>query len=211
MATASRTRDERGHTLRNWILVVLGAALVIGLVSFGINYGAEKNSSGSVGTGDPQLGAIATQVDAHAVDVRTHGERMIEIGQAEGQDLWIEQGTNLLAEARRLESAADQIRAIVRDKGILRGGSGVDIYRLRADGRTLQEAGEAIIEHGSAFAVTADEMIRQAQQLGSSELAHGAERMRLAADEMLAAGRGVVSAGQPLLNEADQLERSLGH
>lgn len=211
MATAATARDEGGHAVRNWILAGLGAAAILGLITFGIVYGAEKNSSGSTSGGNEPLGAAAEQVEAHATDVRDHGERMIAIGQAEGQDLWIEQGTNLLAEARRLDAVGAQIRAIQNDRGILRGGSGIDIYRLRADGNAIREAGQTLVDRASTFAITADEMITKAQELGSPELADGAELMKESADQMASDGRMVISAAQPLLDEADQLERSLGH
>lgn len=211
MATAAATRDEREHTLRNWILAGLGATAILGLITFGVIYGAEKNSSGSTSGGNEPLGATADQVEAHATEVRAHGEQMIEIGQAEGQDLWIEQGTNLLAEARRLDAVAAQIWAIQNDRGILRGGDGIDIYRLRADGNALREAGQTLVDRASTFAMTADEMITKAQEIGSPELADGAELMKESAGQMSSDGRRVISAAQPLINEADQLERSLGH
>ena len=210
MTTATATRNGKGHALRNWILTGLGTTAALGLITFGIVYGAEKNSRGSTGVTDAQPGALAVQVEAHATDVRDHAERMIEIGQAESQDLWIEQGTNLLTEARRLDAIAAQIRAIENDKGILRGGPGIDIYRLRADGRSLEEAGQMLVDHGGAFASTADEMITQAQALGSTTLEDSAMLMKASANGMISDGRSVMAAAQPLLNEADQLERSLG-
>lgn len=211
MAIVTTTSNDGGHTVRNWILVGLSVMAIVALIAFGVIYGAEKNSSGSTSGGNEPLGATADQVEAHATEVRAHGEQMIEIGQAEGQDLWIEQGTNLLAEARRLDAVAAQIRAIQNDRAILRGGSGIDIYRLRADGNALREAGQTLVDRGSAFAATADEMITQAEVLGSPVLADSARLMKASAEEMISDGRGVISAAQPLLNEADQLERSLGH
>jgi hypothetical protein len=192
-------------------MVGIGAAIGIGLIVLSIAYRAEENSNSGATSGDEQLGATATQVEDHAAVVRQHGERMIEIGQAEAQDLWIEQGTKLLAEARRLVAAADQIRRTDNDRSMFHAGAGVDIYRLRADGRALREAGQTLVDHAAAFAETADKMTSQAQALGSPELANSAELMKESASGMATDGRSVISAAQPVLNEADQLERSLGH
>jgi hypothetical protein len=211
MATVTATSNG-GHTLRNWILAGLGAAAILGLITFGIVYGAEKNSGDSTRTSDTQIGAVAILVGAHATDVREHANRMIEIGQAESNDQWVAQGTSLLAEARRLESVAAQIQSTDHDyRSIFPQGQGVDLYKLRGDGLALQEAGQMLVDHASTFATTADEMIKQAQGLGSPRLTDSARLMQASADQMAADGRSVILAAQPLLTEADQLERSLGH
>lgn len=212
MATVTTASSHNGHALRNWVLAGLGATVVLGLIIFGIIYGAEKNSSGSTGAGNAKLGVVAVQVESHATDVRDHADQMIQSGQAQSNNQWVEQGTNLLAEARRLELVADQIRATDNDyRTMFRPGQGADIYRLRADGLALEETGQMLVDHGQSFAATADEMIAQAQALGSAALVDSARLMKASAADMISDGRGVISAAQPLLNEADELERSLGH
>lgn len=203
------TKQELSHTVRNWALVAtVSAGVIAGLVTLLI---LVADGGGST-TGDhTQLGSIATRVGTHAGEVRAHGEQMIQAGNAESQALWVEQGTALLGEARRLEGVAAQIVAIERDRGILYSGSGVDIYRLRADGNALRDAGQSLVDHGKEFAATADQMIAQAQGLGSPGLTDSAQLMLTSAGNIGSDGRIVISAGQSLVDEAEQLERSLGH
>lgn len=209
MATAT-IQSQRGHTLRNWLLAGLGVLVLAGLIAGAIALIASSDG-GSTTAGHQRLGSIATRVEGHAEEVRAHAERMIAAGEAESQDLWVEQGTALLAEARRLEGAASQIVAIERDRSILYDGSGVDIYRLRGDGNALRDAGRTMVAHGKEFAATADQMVAQAQEIGSTELSQTAELMRTSAAAIESDGQAVIGAGQVLVDEAEQLERSLGH
>lgn len=54
-------------------------------------------------------------------------------------------------------------------------------------------------------------MIAEAEAAGSSELRQAAELLKVDAGDIAAHGRSVIQAGQPLVDQADRMEASLGH
>jgi len=195
------------------VLIAVGVLTVIGLVIGGMVYGGIKNSgktsSDGLRAGHGGLLSTADQLSDHAAAMRRHGEEMVEIGNEQAREDWIEQGADLMLEARQLDTVADQLRRTDRDLSIFRPEDSVDIYRLRADGRAIVDAGREFLDHANEMEKTATAM--EADAAGSPELARGAELVADDAETLKKGGRAVIAAGQPLIDEADQLERSLGH
>ncbi len=182
---------------------VAGAVVLIGDSGSGMSSEPDVAGSG--------MSSVAGDLERHADQLTEHASVMIEAGQESGRDAWIEKGTELLGEARRLQALADQITRTRRDLILFPPDGAVDIYRLRADGRVLVTAGEELTERGQSMRSEAETMIREADDAGRPDLANAAEGLKEAAETMIGDGRLVSSAGQPLVDEANNLDRSLGH
>lgn len=184
--------------------------MVVGLVAFGIVYGADKNSGGD-SSGQGSLGATAVTIDGHVATMRTHGEQMAQAGRNASNQRWTDQGVALITTARQVQAVADLLRSTDRDLALFPPNGSVDIYRLRGDGEALIAAGQTLAAHAAEMDTQADDMVSAPDATASVELRQTAEAMKTDAATVKADGIGVMQAGQPLLAEADRLETSLGH
>lgn len=193
--------------------LVIGGGLavsIVGLITFGIVYGAEKNSGGD-SSGHGNLGTIADTLDGHVTTMRANGEQMAQAGRNASNQRWTDQGVALITAARQLQAVADQLRSTDRDLALFPPNGSVDIYRLRGNGEALIDAGQTLVTHADEMETQADDMISGVDAGASGELRQTAETMKTNAAAVKADGKSVIQAGQLLLDEADRLEASLGH
>lgn len=210
MSDHATSTTDWGMSAPRKILLAGGVLVVLGLVIGGIVYGAAKNS-GADSAEQGSLGAVAVTLDGHVTAMRAHGEQMAQAGQNAANQVWKDQGVVLITTARQLQGVADQLRSTDRDLALFPPNESVDIYRLRGDGEALIDAGRALVAHAGELETQADAMISATDVAGSAELRQTAEAMKADAATIRADGNVVINAGQPLLDEADTLERSLGH
>ncbi len=194
------------------VLVVTSALVLLAAVLFGVVYSATR-SSGSSSSQSVLRGLLSTTdlLSADAALMREHGQRIADIGQRAREPQWIDQGTDLVESAERMESLADQLRRTERDLALFPPATSGDIFRLRADGDALVEVGQGLLDDGREMSEAADAMAAAERVAGQAELGEGAVLLRTNAEMMIRDGGFVLQVGKSLRDQADLLERSLGH
>ena len=194
-------------------VVIASALAALAAVLFGAVYAATRDSGSSSSQGVSEVGLLSTAdlLSGHAALMREHGQRMIEIGRGGSEPQWTGQGMDLLENAGRMETLVEQLRRTDRDLALFPPSGSVDLFRLRGDGNAVVEAGQGLVDHGREMSEVADAMVATERVAGDPELEEGASLLRRDAETMISDGGIVLRVGKSLLDQVDQLERSLGH
>lgn len=139
------------------------------------------------------------------------GARMVEHGQASGDQAWIDDGQHWVIDGKRMGEIGESTLKLGQSmRGNPIKAQDVDINKIRVQGLGLISDGKAFVEHSKIMVELTALLKRRAEDSSAQSLSQDIADSEEQAKRMSQTGEQLVKSGEALVNFADSLSKSIG-